>query len=267
MMDFADRFSIATGRRLWRHPIPLWGADGGIAGAIRPERHSCQKENRRAVSDCRAAAGWYGLDQFQTEGECMTTSVDLRLLAVDALKDATTAGANVYSPRDLATWDGDYPMLVVTAPQEDGQGLGRIGAPQFNVTTTLRVLGRVQRAAEEDDLAAAKLYEDLEALRDQVKRAIINHPTIMGCYSSIHSSGQRSMRPPVRTLVFIKVKWLSILAWSFSKGPMSSIRSPYRGCRWSRRRSPCPRELSSRAQQSIFPSRRTSCLSNLRRGC
>ena len=69
----------------------------------------------------------------------MTTSVDLRLLAVDALKDATTAGAN--SPRDLATWDGDYPMLVVTAPQEDGQGLGRIGAPQFNVTTTLRVLG------------------------------------------------------------------------------------------------------------------------------
>ena len=54
----------------------------------------------------------------------MTTSVDLRLLAVDALKDATTAGANVYSPRDLATWDGDYPMLVVTAPQEDGQGWG-----------------------------------------------------------------------------------------------------------------------------------------------
>ena len=28
----------------------------------------------------------------------------------------------MYSPRDLATWDGDYPMLVVTAPQEDGQG-------------------------------------------------------------------------------------------------------------------------------------------------
>ncbi|AUT47010.1 hypothetical protein [Achromobacter sp. AONIH1] len=110
----------------------------------------------------------------------MTTSVDLRLLAVDALKDATTAGANVYSPRDLATWDGDYPMLVVTAPQEDGQGLGRIGAPQFNVTTTLRVLGRVQRAAEDDDQAAARLYEDLEAMRDQVKRAIINHPAIMG---------------------------------------------------------------------------------------
>ena len=184
------------------------------------------ERNRRAVSDCRAAAGWYGLDQFQTEGECMTTSVDLRLLAVDALKDATTAGANVYSPRDLATWDGDYPMLVVTAPQEDGQGLGRIGAPQFNVTTTLRVLGRVQRAAEEDDLAAAKLYEDLEALRIRSSAPSSTIQPSWGCYSSIHSSGQRSMRPPVRTLVFIKVKWLSILAWSFSKGPMSSIRSP-----------------------------------------
>ena len=226
MMDFADRFSIATGRRLWRHPIPLWGADGGIAGAIRPERHSCQKENRRAVSDCRAAAGWYGLDQFQTEGECMTTSVDLRLLAVDALKDATTAGANVYSPRDLATWDGDYPMLVVTAPQEDGQGLGRIGAPQFNVTTTLRVLGRVQRAAEEDDLAAAKLYEDLEALRDQVKRAIINHPTIMGLlqqYPFFRSAIDEAAREDSG---LHQGQVVVDIGMEFSKGPMSSIRSP-----------------------------------------
>ena len=183
------------------------------------------RRNRRAVSDCRAAAGWYGLDQFQTEGECMTTSVDLRLLAVDALKDATTAGANVYNPRDLATWDGDYPMLVVTAPQ-DGQGLGRIGAPQFNVTTTLRVLGRVQRAAEEDDLAAAKLYEDLEALRIRSSAPSSTIQPSWGCYSSIHSSGQRSMRAAREDSGLHQGQVVVDIGMEFSKGPMSSIRSP-----------------------------------------
>ena len=56
------------------------------------------------------------------------------------------------------------------------------------------------------------------------------------------------------------------IGMEFSKGPMSSIRSPT-GLSVVQAQVPMPEELSSRAQQSIFPSRRTSCLSNLRRGC
>ena len=119
------------------------------------------------------------------------------------------------SPRDLATWDGDYPMLVVTAPQEDGQGWGA-SVRRSSMSQRRCVFWGAYSGPLKNDLAAAKLYEDLEALRIR-SRAIINHPTIMGLLQRIHSSGQRSMRPPVRTLVFIKVKWLSILAWSFPR--------------------------------------------------
>lgn len=56
----------------------------------------------------------------------MTTSRDLRELAVQGLlaANATDAGANVYSPRTWATWDGSYPMLIVQTPDEDGQSWG-----------------------------------------------------------------------------------------------------------------------------------------------
>ena len=160
----------------------------------------------------------------------------------------------MYSPRDLATWDGDYPMLVVTAPQEDGQGLGRIGAPQFNVTTTLRVLGRVQRAAEEDDLAAAKLYEDLEALRDQVKRAIINHPTIMGLlqqYPFFRSAIDEAAREDSG---LHQGQVVVDIGMEFFQGPDEFYQEPYRAV-GGPGAGPHARGTEFPAQQSIFPSR------------
>ena len=91
-MDFADRFSIATGRRPWRHPIP------GVRMVELRERYG---QNDILV---RKTGVRYRIAEPQPDGMgwinfklkvSATTSVDLRLLAVDALKDATTAGANV----------------------------------------------------------------------------------------------------------------------------------------------------------------------------
>lgn len=111
----------------------------------------------------------------------MTTSRDLRELAVQALlaDNATAAGQNVYSPRTWPTWDGSYPVLLAQTPKEDGESWGRNGSPAFTVTTTLRVVGRCQTAAQADDQGAVVVLEQLEELRMQVKAALINYPPLM----------------------------------------------------------------------------------------
>lgn len=109
----------------------------------------------------------------------MTTSADLRQIAVDALKGKTSAGQSVFSPRDIATWDGEYPMLIVTAPEEGGESSGRHGAPLFTVTTTLHVHARVQRPAGDDDIGAVLVQADLEVMREQIKAALINFTPLM----------------------------------------------------------------------------------------
>ncbi|WP_175946616.1 ATP-binding protein [Burkholderia pyrrocinia] len=119
----------------------------------------------------------------------MTTSSNLRELAVQGLKasGATAAGTNVYSPRTWATWDQTYPMLLVQTPDESGTGWGPNGAPAFTVTTTVRVTARAQEAALEDDAAAAAVEEQLEAMREQIKTALINYPPIMSLLSQFPS--------------------------------------------------------------------------------
>jgi hypothetical protein len=111
----------------------------------------------------------------------MTTSRDLRELAVQGLLalNATDAGPNVYSPRTWATWDGNYPMLLVQTPDEDGQGWGPHGPPAFTVTTTLRITARAQAPARTDDQAAVIVEEQLEILREQIKAALVNYPPLM----------------------------------------------------------------------------------------
>jgi hypothetical protein len=103
----------------------------------------------------------------------MTTSADITLLVVEALLNTTDAGTNVFSPRDWPTWDGTYPVVLVTAPEEEGQSLGR-NAPQFTVVTTLRIEARRQLPATDSDIAAVLLMDGLQGMRDQVKRAVIN---------------------------------------------------------------------------------------------
>lgn len=109
----------------------------------------------------------------------MTTATQLRQIAVDILKGATDAGQSVYSPRDWATWEEDYPDLLVTLPEEAGESLGRNGAPHFNVVATLRITARVCAATRENDLGAVDALVALERIREQIKAALINHPVLM----------------------------------------------------------------------------------------
>lgn len=109
----------------------------------------------------------------------MTTTADLRPIVLEALNGATAAGANVFSPLDWPTWNGDYPLLFVTTPDEDAEGHGPNGAPQFTVTATLRVVARVVAPASANDQGAAVVYAQLETLRDQIKVAVINYSGLM----------------------------------------------------------------------------------------
>lgn len=145
----------------------------------------------------------------------MTTSRDLREAAVQGLlapnsvtlaQYATDAGANVYSPRTWATWNGSYPVLLVQTPDEDGEGWGPNGAPAFTVTTKLRVTARAQAAAQSNDQAAVVVEEQLEDMREQIKAAVINYPPLMSLLqqypyfrSTINVSGEGS--EPIGELV------------------------------------------------------------------
>ena len=109
----------------------------------------------------------------------MTTSAQLRTIAVAALINVTDAGSRVFSPMDIATWEGEYPLLIVTAPSEDGESFGRQGAPAFTVTTTLHVNARVEHAALDNDAGAIAAQAELETLREQIKSALINYTPLM----------------------------------------------------------------------------------------
>ena len=109
----------------------------------------------------------------------MTTSADLRAAAVSAVMGATAAGDNVFSPRTWPTWTGSYPVIFVTTPDESGESLGRAGAPQFTVVTTLRITARQQGLMKPLDAGAALVLEQLEEMRDQIKAAVINAPMLM----------------------------------------------------------------------------------------
>lgn len=103
----------------------------------------------------------------------MTTGTALLALCTPLLTGTTNAGARVYTPADIPSVDGEYPMLLVDMDEESGESLGNIGGPQFVVTHTLRVEGRVGAPAASDDLGAAAAYAAVNTLRDQILAAIL----------------------------------------------------------------------------------------------
>jgi len=108
----------------------------------------------------------------------MTTTAELADLAAQALVGKTEAGANVFAPRDWPTWSGEYPVVMLHASSEEGTSLGR-NAPQFDVTATIQITGRMQAPAQDSDAAASVLQVKLEVMREQIKMALINSPQIM----------------------------------------------------------------------------------------
>ncbi|QWA09793.1 ATP-binding protein [Sodalis ligni] len=101
-------------------------------------------------------------------------SAMVRGLVIAALTGKTDAGDRVYSPRDWATSADMYPALLVQTPFEEKHSLGR-NAPQFTTVTTVRITGLLQALdSATDDDGAKKAEIALEALREQVERAVIN---------------------------------------------------------------------------------------------
>ncbi|NIG74036.1 ATP-binding protein [Klebsiella sp. Ap-873] len=101
-------------------------------------------------------------------------AANIRQLVVDALKGKTDAGEAVFSPRDIPTTRDMYPILLVQTPFDQKHSQGR-NAPSFTTITTVRISGRVQEHDGEDDDNGAMFAElALEALREQVEKAVIN---------------------------------------------------------------------------------------------
>jgi hypothetical protein len=107
----------------------------------------------------------------------MTTSADIRALFVTALTGATDAGAAVYSPFDWPTASDSYPLVLVRAPKERKESLGR-NAPLFTVTTTIEIIARTKSPALVGDAGSAVALAAAEALKLQIEVALINNPAI-----------------------------------------------------------------------------------------
>lgn len=101
-------------------------------------------------------------------------AANVRQLIVDALKGKTVAGEKVFSPRDFPTMRDMYPCLLVQTPFDHKQSQGR-NTPAFTTVTTVRISGRIQEYdSEADDDGALDAELALEALREQIDRAVVN---------------------------------------------------------------------------------------------
>ncbi|WP_392563206.1 hypothetical protein RHO12_12685 (plasmid) [Orbus sturtevantii] len=96
----------------------------------------------------------------------------IREMFVTALHGNTEAKNRVYSPKDWATYDAHYPVILVTTPLESKNSLGR-NIPQFNTVTTVQVLARVSTI---DDFTSGDFQSlfNAELIKEQIEKAIIN---------------------------------------------------------------------------------------------
>ncbi|WP_258086993.1 ATP-binding protein [Xenorhabdus bovienii] len=97
----------------------------------------------------------------------------IRNMVVQALTGKTDAQSRVYSPRDWSTRGKDYPCILVQTPFDHKKSLGR-NVPQFHTVTTVRVTGRIEEFDSDIDNGAEQAELALEALREQIERAVIN---------------------------------------------------------------------------------------------
>ncbi|MGO2334296.1 ATP-binding protein [Providencia sp.] len=100
-------------------------------------------------------------------------AAQIRELVVNALKGRTAAENRVYSPMDWSTVNADYPCIIVQTPFDHKKSLGR-NVPQFNTVTTVRITGRLEEFDGDDLDGAMKAELALEALREEIERAVIN---------------------------------------------------------------------------------------------
>jgi hypothetical protein len=113
-----------------------------------------------------------------------TTTASLMDAVVAALRGATQAQNRVFAPRDWPTFDGVYPAILVQAVRERKESLGR-NVPQFTVTSTLRITGRVSQpagataaglplGAQGADAGAIAIEDALWSFQREIETAVIN---------------------------------------------------------------------------------------------
>lgn len=107
----------------------------------------------------------------------MTTSAEIRALCVTALTGATDAGAAVFSPFDWPTAGDAYPAILVRAPKERKESLGK-NSPLYDVTTTIEIVARTKSIAMVGDAGSAVALAAAERLKWQIEVALINNTTI-----------------------------------------------------------------------------------------
>ncbi|MTK12702.1 MAG: ABC transporter permease [Clostridiaceae bacterium] len=106
-----------------------------------------------------------------------TTPVLLKLVQT-VLTGATAAGSNVFVPGDFPTWEGEYPVLLVQAPHERKESQGN-GGINYDVTSTIRITGRVSAPAQAGDIGALVAEDAAWALARQIEMAVINQYQVM----------------------------------------------------------------------------------------
>lgn len=123
-------------------------------------------------------------------------SAILRELAVKALKGNTLAEHRVYSPRDWATRSKDYPLILVQTVYEEKFSKGR-NSPQFDTVTTLQITARLEEMdGELDDDGAMKVQLNLERMKEEIERAVINSYEITRYTQQIkHVRSQINLNP------------------------------------------------------------------------
>lgn len=108
----------------------------------------------------------------------MTTKAELRDLTAGILMGQTVAGDQVYTPSDWPTWSQEYPVILVRAPHEEKESLGR-ATVEFTVVATIQIVARVELFADVADLGGEVAEEALEQLGRRIERLVINNPVLM----------------------------------------------------------------------------------------
>lgn len=135
----------------------------------------------------------------------MTTAAALRDDAARILRGQTDAGDEVFTPSDWATWDKQYPVILLSVPHEEKTSFGGRGEVEFLVVATLRIVARVEMPASPGDLGALQVEHALQGLKGQIERLLINNPALIcdpGC-----SGGRRiSQFPFVRSQIGVSAE-------------------------------------------------------------
>jgi hypothetical protein len=118
----------------------------------------------------------------------MADILDQVQAALVATSPGTAAGQAVYTPGDWPTVINTYPLILLSVVRERKQSLGKNGPPEFIVTATVRISGRVSAPPAAADGGGGVAEQALWALGRQIEIAVINYPPLWQMIEQLLSS-------------------------------------------------------------------------------